>query len=94
MPFLICCAVGRDRTGIMVACLLDLLDVTDAAIGADYAESDSFDPHTGRSSAATIVELLHLVRHCYGSTLRMLTPFNVTEEVIGALRTALLVYET
>jgi hypothetical protein len=43
-PFVISCSAGRDRTGIVVACLLDLLDVTDDAIAGDYALSDEFDP--------------------------------------------------
>lgn len=34
---LIHCAGGKDRTGVMVACLLDILDVTAPAIAEDYA---------------------------------------------------------
>ena len=37
---LIHCAVGKDRTGIVIALLLMLLDVPDTAIAADYALSE------------------------------------------------------
>jgi protein-tyrosine phosphatase len=41
------CAVGKDRTGLLTALLLGVLDVDDAVIVADYA----------RSSAATAVQV-------------------------------------
>lgn len=90
-PFLISCSAGRDRTGIVVACLLDLLDVTDEAIAADYAQSDSFDPSSGRAHASTMLELFALVRHGYGSTQHLLASRGVTEATVQALRGELLV---
>jgi protein-tyrosine phosphatase len=92
-PFLVCCAAGRDRTGIVVACLLDLLDVTDEAMATDYAMSDSFDPESGGAQAATMLELLRLLRARYGSVQLMLAPHGVTEGVVNALRQEFLIRE-
>ena len=39
LPALLHCAVGKDRTGTVVALLLDLLGVPDEAIVADYART-------------------------------------------------------
>jgi protein-tyrosine phosphatase len=91
VPFLVCCTAGRDRTGIVVACLLDLLDVSDEAISSDYAESDSFDPQSGRSQADTILEFLGLLRGHHGSTLQMLRSRGLPQNVVGILRKELLV---
>jgi protein-tyrosine phosphatase len=90
-PFVIACSAGRDRTGIVVACLLDLLDVTDQAIAGDYALSDEFDPESGRAHGATMHELLILVRRRYVSTQQMLASHGVTSNVVGDLRRELLV---
>ncbi|MGF1431834.1 tyrosine-protein phosphatase [Kitasatospora sp. LaBMicrA B282] len=40
LPALVHCAVGRDRTGILVALLLDLLEVPEEQITADYLLSN------------------------------------------------------
>jgi protein tyrosine/serine phosphatase len=40
VPSLFHCAAGRDRTGILSALLLGLVNVTDAQIGADYTASN------------------------------------------------------
>jgi protein-tyrosine phosphatase len=90
-PFVISCSAGRDRTGIVVACLLDLLDVTDDAIAGDYALSDDFDPVSGRAHGATMHELLALVRRRYVSTQLMLASHGVTASVVDELRRGLLV---
>jgi protein-tyrosine phosphatase len=90
-PFLVCCAAGRDRTGIVVACLLDLLEVSDEAIASDYAQSDFFDQQGGRSYPATILEFLALMRDRYGSTTRMLFSVGVPVDVVERLRRDLLV---
>lgn len=90
-PFVVCCSAGRDRTGIVVACLLDLLDVPDEAIASDYARSDLFDPQTGRADASTILELLEHLRTRYDSVQRMLLSHGVTEDTVRALRETLLV---
>jgi protein-tyrosine phosphatase len=90
-PSLVSCSAGRDRTGIVVACVLDLLDVTEEAIATDYARSDSYDPGSGRAFFATIQELFALVRgHC-GSTQQMLAPHGVTTSIRQSLRRELVV---
>lgn len=86
VPTLVTCTAGRDRTGIVVACLLDLLDVKTESIGADYARSDDFDPPSGRALAETMTELLALIRREYGSTQGMLTPYGVNAAMVGQLR--------
>ena len=90
MPFLVSCSAGRDRTGIVVACLLDLLDVTDEAIALDYAQSDGFHPQSGRAHAETIHEFLALVRGRYDSIESMLSPLGVTLNIRQTLRRELL----
>ena len=90
-PVLVSCTAGRDRTGIVVACLLDLLEVTHDAIAADYANSDAFDRVGGRAHAATAHELLELIRRRFGNTQRMLAPHGITPQVVEALRRDLLV---
>jgi protein-tyrosine phosphatase len=89
-PVVVSCTAGRDRTGIVIACLLDLLGVTDEAIAADYAHSDPFDQEVGRAHAATVHEFLALIRRRFGSTQRMLAPQGVTSGVVEALRRDLL----
>ena len=90
-PFLVCCAAGRDRTGIVVACLLDLLDVTDEAIAVDYALSDLFVRDGGRAHPGTIIEFLRLLRSHHGSTQRLLVSRGVSEPIVEALRREFLV---
>jgi protein-tyrosine phosphatase len=89
-PLLLSCSAGRDRTGIVVACLLDLLGVTDEAIAEDYAKSDPFDQKGGRAHATTAHLFLTLIRRRFGSTQRMLAPHGITLEVIEILRGRLL----
>jgi protein-tyrosine phosphatase len=90
-PLIVSCTAGRDRTGIVVACLLDLIGVADETIAADYARSDPFDPETGRAHAGTIHALLELIRRRYGGTHRMLATRGLAAEVAGRLRRGLLV---
>lgn len=89
-PLLFCCAAGRDRTGIVAACLLDLLGVDDALIADDYARSDAFVHDGGRAHCSTIVELLKLVRQSYGSTRAMVQSFGVSDAVLDRLQLELL----
>jgi hypothetical protein len=90
-PFVVCCSAGRDRTGIVVVCLLDLLDVPDDAIASDYARSDLFDQQTGRAHPETILDLLAQLRTRYGSAKDMLAPHSITEDTLKTLREGLLV---
>jgi hypothetical protein len=93
-PVLICCAAGRDRTGIVVACLLDLLDVTDEAIATDYALSDLFVQDGGRAHPGTIIEFFRLLRSHHGSTQRLLLSRGVSAHVVETLRREFLVRAT
>ena len=71
-PTLVHCAAGRDRTGIVVACLLALEGWSDGAIATDYALSDGVVPDGRRAEPATMRELLALVRRCHGSVDQLL----------------------
>jgi hypothetical protein len=89
-PFVIHCAAGRDRTGIAVACLLDLLDVTDDAIAADYALSDTFAHDGGRAHAGTMLEFLALGRARHGSIEEILRGRGMADGVVSKLSSELL----
>jgi protein-tyrosine phosphatase len=90
-PLVVYCAAGRDRTGLVVACVLDLLDIAEDAIAADYGASDPFDPAGGRAHQATIRKWFALVRDRHGSVGRMLSGHGVTEGMSLALRRNLLI---
>jgi protein-tyrosine phosphatase len=81
-PLLIHCAAGRDRTGIVVACLLDLLEVADEAIATDYSLSDPVVCDGGRAHSTTMLEFLTLLRAEYGSTRDLLSARGVADNVI------------
>jgi hypothetical protein len=90
-PTLIHCVAGRDRTGIVVACLLDLLDVPEETIASDYALSFVVeDAEGGNARAENILLLLDRIRRAYGSVYDMLVPFEVSEQVVERLRIAML----
>jgi protein-tyrosine phosphatase len=89
-PTLIHCAVGRDRTGIVIACLLDLLDVAEETIAADYALSEVVDDAgAGNADPETIVLLLRMIREKYGSTQGMLQQARLPRHAVDLLRVAL-----
>jgi len=71
-PTVIHCAAGRDRTGIVIACALDLLDVPDDVIALDYALSDEVLDDGGSAEPETIHNLLDVIRREHGSTRDML----------------------
>jgi protein-tyrosine phosphatase len=49
LPGLVHCSAGKDRTGLVVALVLDLLGVPDEIIAADYATSaENLDTEAGR----------------------------------------------
>ena len=67
-PTLVHCAAGRDRTGIVVACLLSALDVPDEHIALDYAASMVMDDDEGRRAHPdNILHLLRIIRERHGS---------------------------
>jgi len=89
-PTLIHCVAGRDRTGIVVACVLDLLDVPDEVIATDYALSSVVDDEEGRNASPENILLLHqLVRMGYGSVHEMLLASGAAERSMEELKLAL-----
>ena len=84
-PSLIHCAAGRDRTGIVVASVLELLGASDEAIADDYARSDDAANDFGRAHAQTMIHFLRLVRERYGSTRELLAPLGVSDDVLAKL---------
>lgn len=89
-PTLIHCAVGRDRTGIIVACVLDLLGASDEVIAADYALSDSAVKDGERAHAETMHRFLELIRDTYGSTRDMLIRHGASAHTLEGVSAALL----
>jgi protein-tyrosine phosphatase len=89
-PIVVSCTAGRDRTGIVIACILDLLGVTDEAISTDYAHSDRFAQDGGRAHGATMHEFLGLIRGRFGTTERMLATHGLNTRMVEALRQDLL----
>jgi protein-tyrosine phosphatase len=88
-PTLIHCAAGRDRTGMVVVCVLDLLDVLDESIAADYALSSVVDDEEGRNAnPENILCFLARIRAEYGSTREMLLESGLSGDTIDRLRTA------
>jgi 8-oxo-dGTP diphosphatase len=85
-PLAIHCAAGRDRTGIVVACLLDLLDVEDNAIASDYSLSDRALDDGGRAHSQTMLLFLTGIREQHGSTREHLSAHGVPREVFDQLR--------
>jgi protein-tyrosine phosphatase len=53
LPALVHCAAGKDRTGVVVAVLLDALGVTEEAIVADYARTAEAMPRVMHRLAST-----------------------------------------
>jgi protein-tyrosine phosphatase len=90
-PTLIHCHAGRDRTGIVIACALDVLGVPDQEIGLDYSLSSVVDDAEARNAdPANALCLLRLIRAEYGSTTAMLLSFGLTIADVMRLRQALL----
>lgn len=89
-PTLIHCVAGRDRTGIVVASVLDLIDVPDATIGADYALSSMMDDPEGRTAHPdNILLLLELIRERFGSVREMVLSAGASAASIDRLHRAL-----
>jgi ADP-ribose pyrophosphatase YjhB (NUDIX family) len=89
-PLAIHCAAGRDRTGIVVACMLDLLDVEDNSIASDYALSDRAVNDGARAHPQTTLHLLTGIRQKYGSTRELLSAHGLSDEVFDRLQRNLL----
>jgi hypothetical protein len=88
-PVLIHCAAGKDRTGVLVALLLEFLGVERSVIGVDYELSQScivavasrLERETGRKLASTAPEVMRLAR---ASTIE--TFLGIVEERYGGAR--------
>jgi putative hemolysin len=89
-PTLIHCTAGRDRTGIVIAFLLDLLEVSEEVIAADYALSDGATEDGARAQGETMLHLLELIRKQHTSTREMLLRTGVTSRYVDQLRDLLL----
>jgi hypothetical protein len=75
----------------VVACLLDLVDVPDPAIAADYALSSVVDDAEGRTAHPdNILLFLQLVRGRFGSVREMLLPAGASAAVIDRLHAAMI----
>lgn len=90
-PTLIHCVAGRDRTGIVVACLLDLAGVPDDTIARDYALSSVVDDAEGRKAHPdNILLLLRRIREHFGSVREMLLGAGASAAAIDRLHSALI----
>jgi protein-tyrosine phosphatase len=89
-PTLIHCALGRDRTGIVVAVLLDLLQVEEEAIAAEYALSDGVTADGARAQPQTLHCFLELLRKQHTSTRDLLVRGGVAPAHIDRLQDLLL----
>ncbi|MEZ0108136.1 protein-tyrosine phosphatase [Catenulispora sp. EB89] len=97
LPALVHCTAGKDRTGVLVALVLDVLGVGEKAIVADYLISNerlSTDPgdvvFQHPISEELISGSLTHVRERFGSAEGYLLAHGVTAEEIAALREGLL----
>jgi protein-tyrosine phosphatase len=84
-PTLLHCAAGRDRTGIVVALILDLLEVPQDVIAADYALSDGVIDDGARAYAETIPHLLNQLRERHSSSRELLLRSGVAPGCIERL---------
>ena len=97
LPALVHCTAGKDRTGVLVALVLDVLGVGEKAIVADYLVSNerlTVDPgdvvFAHPISEELISGSLAHVRERFGSAEGYLLAHGVTAEEIAALREGLL----
>jgi protein-tyrosine phosphatase len=94
LPALVHCLVGKDRTGLTVALLLDLLGVDRATIIEDYVQSNlslgtaARTPVQAEVMEATLAEL----DDRYGSPQGYLVEHGLSDVTVKALRSALLVW--
>ena len=90
IPTLIHCMAGRDRTGIVIGSILDLLDVPDEIIADDYALSSVMDDAEGRhADPSNILLLLERIRREYGSVEEMLLGDGLADDAVDGLRRSL-----
>lgn len=90
-PVLVSCRAGRDRTGMVVALLLDLAGVDREVIAADYALLPERPPPAvpgarGSQVDEDILQMLEHVDAAHGSTTGYLRWLGLTDDAVEALR--------
>jgi len=95
LPALVHCLVGKDRTGLLVALLLELLGVPRDAIVADYVASNAgLGAILHTAVQADVLEwTLALLDERHGGALGYLAAHGLRAETIEALRAAFIEYE-
>ena len=78
-PVLICCAAGKDRTGMISAMLLELAGASREAIGADYARTSS------ETESEDILQMLEHIDATHGSMQTYLRTLGITEAQLARL---------
>ena len=90
-PTLVHCFAGRDRTGIVISCLLSLLGVPDDVIARDYAESSVVDdPEWGDANPENILHFLEIVRERHGGVASLMASGQVGEAPLDGIGNLLL----
>jgi protein-tyrosine phosphatase len=92
LPALVHCLVGKDRTGLLVALLLELLSVPRDAILADYIASNAgLGPVARTQVQADVLDwTLEGLTERYGSPRAYLDAHGLTDETVAALQAALI----
>ena len=92
LPALVHCLVGKDRTGLFVALLLELLGVPREAILKDYLASNLGLGRVAHTlvRADVLTWALRGLEDRYGSTRGYLEAHGLTDETVTALRAALI----
>lgn len=91
-PVLISCRAGRDRTGMVVALLLDLAGVDRDVIAADYAAAkdppfaSTATPDFDGGDSSAIVQMLDHVTATFRSTAGYLRWLGLTDSAVDTLR--------
>lgn len=89
-PAVVHCHSGRDRTGVAVALLLDLLGAERAAIGADYAVTGRYITEH-ELAPERVVRMLEKVDNRHGSVAGFLLEQGAGEQDLAATRRAMTV---
>ena len=88
-PAVLHCHSGRDRTGVAVAVVLDLLGVDREVIGADYAVTGRYITDI-ELTPDRVIRMLEIVDERHGSASAFLGEHGLTDGDVDALRTVLL----
>ena len=103
-PALVHCSAGKDRTGLVIACLLNLVGVERATIVEDYLQNLSQDLRSAAAQIGFDLERLDRMLECrgdvmertlryidqqYGGTAEYVRSAGVDQETIARLRSVL-----